>query len=142
MANGFNPEDGLCASETFKAIAVQAGAERDPSQVFFPVEADSDGRPFSSKKGRPKFYSLMEARFERVARATCAECPVRLECLFWTMEQEQEPYGISGGLDPKNRKALLTNPTIEETTCTCGITLFGVPGSTPEACSDNCRGVK
>lgn len=144
MGAEFNPEDGLCATETFREIAELAGATRDPSEVFFPVEADSNGKPFSVKKGRPRHYTLMEARFERIARATCAECPVRIDCLYWTMEKEEYPWGIAGGLDATNRSALLSSesPVIEEKTCICGITIFGVPGTTPNACSANCRGEK
>ena len=142
MANDAWRSDALCGTETFKALAWQAGAERDPALIFFPVECDSNGQEF--KKGKPKFYRLMEARFERLARATCAACPVREDCLFWTMEQEVEPWGIAGGLDAENRKALLVadNPVIEQKTCTCGITIYGAKGSTPKACSANCKGKK
>lgn len=138
----FNPKNGLCATETFKELAWAAGAENDPSQVFFPVECDSEGKPFSTKKGRPKSYKLMEARFERLARGTCATCPVRLDCLLWTMETEQEPYGIAGGLDAANRIELLAsdNPSITEKQCRCGITIYGVGATMPKACNPNCRG--
>ena len=137
----FVPEEGLCASETFREIAFLAGARNDPSEVFFEVTETDDGKPVT-KAPRHKEYRQRSARFERIARATCAECPVRLECLYWTMEKEEFPYGISGGLDAENRTALLSNPVIEERTCACGITLFGVPGTTPKSCSANCRGEK
>lgn len=135
-------EQALCATETFKELAWAAGAENDPSQVFFRVETDSEGKDFKGPK--PKMYRLMEARFERLARATCSACPVREDCLFWTLEQEEFPHGIAGGLDARNREALMSSsaPVIEETTCVCGITLFGVKGYTPKACSANCRGKK
>lgn len=144
MAEDSWREQALCASPTFKELAWAAGAENDPSQVFFPVTCDSDGKEFSAKKGRPRQYTLMEARFERLARATCAACPVREECLFWTLENEEFSYGIAGGLDGPNRSALLSSsaPVVEETTCVCGITLFGARGSTPKVCSANCRGEK
>lgn len=144
MAEDSWREQALCASPTFKELAWAAGAENDPSQVFFPVTADSEGREFSSAKGRPRSYTLMEARFERLARATCSACPVRQECLFWTMENEEFAFGIAGGLDAENRDALLSadRPVIEQKQCICGITLFGAKGSTPNACSANCRGEK
>lgn len=45
------------------------------------------------------------------ARAICAACPVREECLELAMEREQGPYGqwrygMFGGLKPAQRKAL------------------------------------
>lgn len=38
------------------------------------------------------------------ARATCRECPVRAECLAYSLGRE--PWGIWGGLDEDEREAL------------------------------------
>lgn len=131
----------LCASEIFKEVAVLAGAQRDPSEIFFPVTETDDGKPVTDKP-RHKTYRQRQARFERVARVTCAECPVRLECLFQAMELETEPYGIIGGLDAASRAALLDsdNPTILEGVCRCGVVIFGAKGAMPKVCSASCRG--
>lgn len=40
----------------------------------------------------------------RLAQQTCADCPVRLECLAWATELP-ERYGIWGGVGEHARKA-------------------------------------
>jgi hypothetical protein len=137
-------EEALCATPTFKELARLAGACKDPSEVFFPITEDDKGREFPQHKPRDKRYKMREARFERLARTTCAVCPVRLECLFSTMELEEAPYGIAGGMDPENRGALLDqeSPRIHKRECVCGIVLYGAKGHVPSACSANCRGAK
>jgi WhiB family redox-sensing transcriptional regulator len=47
-----------------------------------------------------------EAREQR-AKAICATCPVRIECLDYAIEI-REPHGIWGGLNELERKAVLT----------------------------------
>ena len=46
-----------------------------------------------------------EAREQR-AKAICATCPVRIECLDYAIEI-REPHGIWGGLNELERKRLL-----------------------------------
>jgi len=46
-----------------------------------------------------------EAREQR-AKAICATCPVRIECLDYAIEI-REPHGIWGGLNELERKAVL-----------------------------------
>lgn len=46
-----------------------------------------------------------EAR-EAKAKAICAACPVRVECLEWALETE-EPYGVWGGHSELERKHIL-----------------------------------
>ncbi len=46
-----------------------------------------------------------EAR-EAKAKAVCAQCPVRAECLDWALTT-QEPYGVWGGLSERERRDLL-----------------------------------
>lgn len=135
-------EDASCATEEFKQAAFLAGAQKDPSQVFFPVTESDEGKEFPPNKHRHPRYKLREARFERLARATCAECPVRLDCLFSTMELESEAYGIAGGLDPVSRSELLIQdkPRMHTRECACGVRLFGAKGFVPEKCNPNCRG--
>lgn len=42
------------------------------------------------------------------AKRICGLCPVRDECLTWALDHN-EPEGIWGGLDPKERKRLRRN---------------------------------
>lgn len=144
MADDSWREEALCATETFKQLAWRAGAEKDPAQVFFPVTEDDEGKEFPQHVNRAHKYKLREARFERLARATCAECPVRLDCLFSTMELESNAYGIAGGLDAINREELLLqdNPRLHKRECACGIVMFGAKGFVPAKCSDTCKGKK
>lgn len=137
-------EEALCATQSFKQSAFLAGAVKDPSQVFYSITEDDEGKPFRQDRPRHSRYRLREARFERLARATCAECPVRMDCLFYNLELEQEPHGIVGAFDAANRIELMKqdNPRIHKRECRCGIKLYGVKGSVPEACSATCRGEK
>lgn len=53
-----------------------------------------------------------EQRLEREAReakakAICADCPVRAECLDWALST-REPHGVWGGRSERERKQLLT----------------------------------
>jgi WhiB family redox-sensing transcriptional regulator len=41
----------------------------------------------------------------RKARQICSMCPVRDECLAYALEAKEE-FGIWGGLDPRERRAL------------------------------------
>lgn len=47
------------------------------------------------------------ARLEResAAKAICAECPVRVECLEWALTVG-EPYGVWGGYSESERREL------------------------------------
>ena len=45
-------------------------------------------------------------RRERKAKAICAACPVRLECLEYAI-RTREPYGIWGGLNELERRYLI-----------------------------------
>lgn len=46
-----------------------------------------------------------EAR-EATAKAVCAECTVRAECLEWALDA-QEPFGIWGGHSEADRKQII-----------------------------------
>lgn len=48
--------------------------------------------------------------FTKKARAVCAGCPVRLDCLECTLNEEAdgERYGLRGGLLPSERAVLWT----------------------------------
>lgn len=64
----------------------------DDSSVFFPPST------FEPKVER-------EAR-EAKAKAICAGCPVRAECLDWALTV-REPHGVWGGRSESERKQLL-----------------------------------
>lgn len=69
------------------------GACRGPqAMVFFPPPQ------FERKADR--------AERERRAKAICAECAVRRECLDYALSI-REPHGIWGGLNEVERKAIL-----------------------------------
>jgi WhiB family redox-sensing transcriptional regulator len=48
---------------------------------------------------------------EERAKALCSSCPVRARCLTYAIEH-QEPYGVWGGLNPDERRALTSAPAI------------------------------
>ena len=63
------------------------------SEIFFPPPH------FEHKPER-------EAR-EAQAKAICADCPVRVECLTWALEV-REAHGVWGGASEGDRKQMLT----------------------------------
>jgi WhiB family redox-sensing transcriptional regulator len=62
-------------------------ADQDPD-LFFPVGSSG-----------PALRQTLRAK------AICAQCPVRLECLEWAVETRQ-PHGVWGGLDEIERERL------------------------------------
>jgi WhiB family transcriptional regulator, redox-sensing transcriptional regulator len=62
-------------------------ADQDPD-LFFPVGSSG-----------PALRQTMRAK------AVCAQCPVRAECLAWALDTGQ-PHGVWGGLDEQEREQL------------------------------------
>ncbi len=56
----------------------------------------------------PNHHESKEERLvrERQAKAICAICPVRMECLEYAI-RTREPYGIWGGLNELERRRLI-----------------------------------
>jgi len=77
-------------SETWQLRAACRGPE---SAVFFP--------PTSSERREDR--EMREAK----AKAICAECRVRTDCLEYALTI-REPHGIWGGLNEHERRELLT----------------------------------
>ena len=53
----------------------------------------------------PKVVGPSYTPAANLAKAICAECPIKLECLQHALETEED-YGIWGGTTPKERQAL------------------------------------
>ena len=71
-----------------EAIEANGGAPcQDIPDIFFPED-------FPEKQTRE--YAI------KVAKALCAECPLRLQCFAYAIEA-QEPYGIWAGTLPHER---------------------------------------
>lgn len=51
------------------------------------------------------FYPAPGTRGARKAKAICAQCPVRAQCLEWAMESG-ERFGVWGGLSERERVVL------------------------------------
>lgn len=137
--NAYWLEDAYCRTPEFKEQAVEIGAWRNPSQVFFPITSTDDDRPFEGGK-EPRKYRLRQEHFKQLARKACDECVSRDECLFDGLVREQEPYGIFGGMDEENRSdlMLMDSPKIVSRLCVCGTRLYGTPRKLPERCSSLC----
>jgi WhiB family redox-sensing transcriptional regulator len=58
----------------------------------------------------PNYFERKEEKEVREgqAKAICARCPVRDECLEYAL-RNREPHGIWGGLNESERKALIRN---------------------------------
>lgn len=65
----------------------------EDAEVFFPPPTQFEHKPDR------------EAREAR-AKAICARCPVRAQCLEWALET-REPHGVWGGYAEGERKQML-----------------------------------
>lgn len=74
-----------------------------------PVIRNFASRPWATEaacKGMdPDLFHPVEADRTGPARAVCACCPVKPECLEFALATRQE-YGVWGGLDPDERRKL------------------------------------
>lgn len=53
----------------------------------------------------PEWFFPERGQSTKLARATCAACPVRSECLRAALESGEE-FGVFGGTSPRERKAM------------------------------------
>lgn len=53
----------------------------------------------------PEVFFAGTLREERIAKRTCAVCPVRLECLSYALSARVE-HGVWGGLTDRERRAV------------------------------------
>lgn len=67
-----------------------AACRNEDAELFFPVGT-----------GAPALRQAEEAK------AICHTCPVAEQCLEWALETKQQ-YGVWGGLDENQRRALAT----------------------------------
>ena len=86
----------MSAQQSFDAWQAKAACRGPQAVVFFPP---------------PQFERKVDrlAR-ERRAKAICAECMVRSDCLDYSI-QIKEPHGIWGGLNEHERRALAESTT-------------------------------
>jgi len=100
---GFNVEEALTPA-TYKREAPKAGIR--PVQVAVPTRRDDwqkDGRCVGMDPGI--FFPSSGQNAAR-AKAICAMCMVREDCLEHALEQP-EPFGVWGGLSERERHAIL-----------------------------------
>lgn len=76
----------------------------------------------------------------RPAKAICADCPVRQQCLDYAMDRP-ERYGIWGGLSERERRQLRAQRRWRWRRCDCCGLRFRQThlGATRDYCSDDCR---
>lgn len=103
----------------------KAACKGQPADMFFPP-------PDSGPNGG------------KAAKALCASCDVRPECLAFALRTGQE-HGVWGGLTPGERQRIHDGGTVRAKTCMrCReqFTFWWVGGRsvrTPNYCSDECR---
>ncbi len=80
------------------------GLESNRDETWFTRAAcrDVDRRLFFEPEGEA---AKPRARRVRAAKAVCAQCPVRRECLMFALAAP-EHYGVWGGLTARERAAL------------------------------------
>lgn len=49
----------------------------------------------------------------RLAKAVCARCEVRLQCLLWALDHDDR-YGIWGGYSERERRRIKADPELRE----------------------------
>jgi WhiB family redox-sensing transcriptional regulator len=57
----------------------------------------------------PEIFFDPRVRFERKAKSICGRCDVRADCLAYAL-QTRIDFGVWGGLNGKERRALLRGP--------------------------------
>jgi WhiB family redox-sensing transcriptional regulator len=67
--------------------------------------ADQDPEVWFPTAGAGQFAEGRMAHKAAQAKAVCAECPVRTECLEFALESDSR-HGVWGGLDEYERQAL------------------------------------
>lgn len=75
------------------------------------------------------------------ARAVCAACGVRQQCLEYAIAMHEE-YGIWGGLNPRERRTMKTGAILRFKRCMFCRQMFTfawVKGKTPNYCNDLCK---
>ncbi len=82
----------MSAQQIHDVWQVKAACRGPQAAVFFP----------------PQHFERKVDRLERErrAKAICAECPSRRECLDYALEI-REPHGIWGGLNEAERRSLI-----------------------------------
>ncbi|HYV00737.1 MAG TPA: WhiB family transcriptional regulator [Actinomycetota bacterium] len=58
----------------------------------------------------PDLFFDPRTRSERLAKAVCSRCDVRLECLAFALQSKAE-FGVWGGLSVKERRTMLRSAT-------------------------------
>lgn len=89
-----------------------------PTDWFFPPE-----------HGSPSLYEA--------GRAVCNGCPVKSECLAWSLENGDVYHGMFGGKTPRERQRMDRGGTFLRY-CGCG-TRFMTPSRSRMYCSKVCR---
>src|SRR5919197_788932 len=82
--------DGVSTSDWAMGWQFRAACRGDESSLFF----------------APNYFERKEQKDAREAKANCARCPVRDECLEYAL-RIREPHGIWGGLNELERRTLL-----------------------------------
>jgi WhiB family redox-sensing transcriptional regulator len=75
------------------------------TSIFFDIERYSPDRECGTPEENRNQVHLAQFR-EKVAKRTCQQCVVRPECALYALVSRQ-PYGIFGGLTPKDRRGIL-----------------------------------
>lgn len=105
-----------CSASTIQRAIAHAGydgrtgeprtATTEPTFTF----PDFDTRPWMEQarcaQANPETFFPEKGGSARDAKAVCMRCPVRAECLDDALTR-REPYGIFGGLTPRERAKLL-----------------------------------
>lgn len=75
------------------------------------INLNSDWQHLASCKSTPldeDFFDNRESYLRTLSRKYCLSCPVRAQCLYVALVNE-DPYGLWGSLTPKQRKLYLRN---------------------------------
>ena len=51
------------------------------------------------------FPDKVENQYSHLAKQICVQCPVRIQCLTWALQNDEE-FGIWGGFSPKERNEI------------------------------------
>jgi WhiB family redox-sensing transcriptional regulator len=85
----------------------------DRSQSQLPLSEDPDYAWESDAlcaQTNPEAFFPEKGGSVREAKRTCLSCDVARQCLKWALENDEQ-FGIRGGLSPGERKKIIKNPS-------------------------------
>jgi len=104
----FDPFPGQPLTEADRVLKAARDAARKAGQPVPPIARPYNGIGTRDVGAPPRWYSEQKPVIAEV-QAICTQCPVRQVCADYAI-RNREPYGVWGGLTPKQRRTVAMPP--------------------------------